>query len=462
MAHYAQVVDNIVQTVLVVDDESQVPLLESLLTTGGKLLKVSFNTRNGVHYGDDGKPDGGEALRWNYPQIGYYYDEGRDAFYATKDKPAPTMYLCSKTLCWKQPLENKAVRPTGAGQRGPKRKIYLTQQGMDLFGPITLDNLSRSLNLEFTQDPAVAEIAIPMSDSETRNFALRPEFDKIRPMSMRQILNIQDRLVQQTLGLPVLPAWRGRTKEEVLALGDKPLFVKRQRTLVKDRHPVAYTSWKNAQDFVDHVDDSFWQLQASPDEIYGEFIFQPLLQHPFSALDLRIAVNNDSETHVWCESMMTYDAVDVLGNWVPFQGDCTKEKEDVARVVKEQGLKAGVHLLQYAWYEDQWVLMDWNARFTGVHVSLFPSVYPVLNDAFSWMLGLPLYHEADLLYWEQRPYRDLGLGREVEGLVGDCGLFARWVGDRLHRVAGIGTSKREVDERYARFDHLLTQRSVKS
>lgn len=462
MAHYAQVIDNIVQTVLVVDKDEDAALIEPHLNNGGKLIKVSFNTRNGVHYGADGKPDGGEALRFNYPQAGYYYDEVRDAFYPSKDKPADTMYLCNQSLAFKQPLENKAIRASTGMPQGPKHKVYLTPGGFSMFGPITLDNLSRSLNIEFVNDLAQAKLALPMTDQETLLFADRPEFDGLRPMTSRQLLDITDRLAQQRLGLPVLPAWRGRTKEEVEALGDQPLFVKRQRTLAKDRHPMAYTSWANAQAFLDAVDDSFWELQAAPDALYGEFIFQPQIKHPFSGLDLRIAVNQDSETHVWCESMMTYDAVDVLGKWVPFAGDCTKEKEDVARVVKEQGLKAGVHLLQYAWYNDQWTLMDWNSRFTGVHVSLFPSVYPVLNDAFSWMLGLPLYHEADNLYWEQRSYRDLGLGRSVEGLVGESGLFARWVGDKLHRVAGIGTSKREVEERYARFDHLLTQRPVKS
>lgn len=458
MAHYAQVLDGVVQTVIVIDDEKEdVALLASLMEEGTRLIKASYNTREGVHYGQDGEPDGGEALRFNFPQAGYIYDELRDAFYARQEKPFASMYFCEKTMRWKLPLPNKAVRRVFHGS--VKRKVFLTSQGFEAFGPLVLDNLARSLGLEFITNHAAAEIALPVTDQETRFFAARPEFNHNRPMTERQLLNITDRLVQQSLGFPVLPAWRGRTKEEVLALPNEPLFVKRQRTHAKDTNPMSYSTWQNPKEFVKNAPASFWEMQAEPDPLYGEFIFQPYISHPFSGLDLRIAVNNQSETHVWCESMMTYEDIDVLGKWVPFTGDCSKEKEAVAKLVKDQGLKAGVHLLQFVWYKDAWVLMDWNSRITGAQLNLFPTAYPVLNDAFAHMLGLPLLHEADNIYWEQRSYRTWQLDRRVESLVGECGLFARWVNDKLHRVAAIGTSKREVEERYAQLDLRLSQRS---
>jgi hypothetical protein len=44
--------------------------------------KLSYNTRGNVHYGQDGEPDGGVALRGNYAGIGYTYDADNDVFYA--------------------------------------------------------------------------------------------------------------------------------------------------------------------------------------------------------------------------------------------------------------------------------------------------------------------------------------------------------------------------------------------
>ena len=82
MGHFAQInEENVVTQVIVADQD--------FINTGAvgdpaKWIQTSYNTRAGVHYGQDGQPDGGVALRKNYAGIGYSYDAGRDAFIPPK------------------------------------------------------------------------------------------------------------------------------------------------------------------------------------------------------------------------------------------------------------------------------------------------------------------------------------------------------------------------------------------
>ena len=78
MSHFAKVAYGRVQQVIVAEqdfiDNFQDP-------TPGVWIQTSYNTRGNVHYGADGQPDGGHALRGNYAGIGYIYDHVNDVFY---------------------------------------------------------------------------------------------------------------------------------------------------------------------------------------------------------------------------------------------------------------------------------------------------------------------------------------------------------------------------------------------
>lgn len=85
MAHFAQIDDNnVVVQVIVVEQDV---INTGLFGDPAKWIQTSYNTRGGIHYGQDGNPDGGVALRKNYAGIGYTYDAGRDAFHSTKTFP---------------------------------------------------------------------------------------------------------------------------------------------------------------------------------------------------------------------------------------------------------------------------------------------------------------------------------------------------------------------------------------
>jgi len=95
MSHFAKIEDNLVTTVIVAEQDF-------IDTQVGTWVQTSYNTKSGVHYGQDGNPDGGVALRKNYAGIGHTYDSVKDAFYTSK--PYASWTLDNTTCQWEAPI----------------------------------------------------------------------------------------------------------------------------------------------------------------------------------------------------------------------------------------------------------------------------------------------------------------------------------------------------------------------
>ena len=99
MSNYAKVLNGLVLEVIVADASFFDTFVD---TSPGTWLQTSYNTRGGVHYGQDGQPDGGVALRGNYAGIGYTYDSVNDVFYAPQ--PYPSWTISAPTWEWQPPV----------------------------------------------------------------------------------------------------------------------------------------------------------------------------------------------------------------------------------------------------------------------------------------------------------------------------------------------------------------------
>jgi hypothetical protein len=99
MSHFAKVLDGKVTNGIVAEPEFFETFVDS---SPGTWIQTSYNTRGGVHYGQDGKPDGGVALRKNYAGIGYTYDSVRDAF--IPPQPFASWTLDEDTCLWNAPV----------------------------------------------------------------------------------------------------------------------------------------------------------------------------------------------------------------------------------------------------------------------------------------------------------------------------------------------------------------------
>jgi len=99
MSHFAKVTDGKVTQVIVAEKEFFDTYVDS---TPGEWIQTSYNTRGGIHYGSDNKPDDGIPLRGNYAGIGYIYDRTNDVFYAPQ--PYPSWKLNNTTWTWESPV----------------------------------------------------------------------------------------------------------------------------------------------------------------------------------------------------------------------------------------------------------------------------------------------------------------------------------------------------------------------
>jgi hypothetical protein len=100
MAHFAKILGGQVVQVIVAEPEFFETFRDS---SPGTWLQTSYNTRGGVHYGPDGQPDGGVALRGNYAGVGYVYDAANDVFYTPQ--PYPSWTISAPDWLWKPPVE---------------------------------------------------------------------------------------------------------------------------------------------------------------------------------------------------------------------------------------------------------------------------------------------------------------------------------------------------------------------
>ena len=102
MAHFAKLDENNIVTFVTAGSDADKGHEQELSErTGDTYKQTSYNTRGGVHYGQDGQPDGGVALRANYAGIGYTYDPINDVFYAPQ--PYTSWTISAPTWIWQAP-----------------------------------------------------------------------------------------------------------------------------------------------------------------------------------------------------------------------------------------------------------------------------------------------------------------------------------------------------------------------
>jgi len=100
MSHFARIDENSTVTQVIVAEQEFIDT--GAVGDPSNWIQTSYNTRAGVHYGADGQPDSGVALRKNYAGIGYSYDSERDAF--IPPKPFASWNLNETSCTWDPPV----------------------------------------------------------------------------------------------------------------------------------------------------------------------------------------------------------------------------------------------------------------------------------------------------------------------------------------------------------------------
>jgi len=104
MAHYALLDENniVINIITGIDEDQLIEGLNPETWYGNfhntKCKRASYNTMAGEHLFD------GIPFRKNYPQIGYNYDEVRDAFIPPKPEDFPSWVLNEDKCIWQPPI----------------------------------------------------------------------------------------------------------------------------------------------------------------------------------------------------------------------------------------------------------------------------------------------------------------------------------------------------------------------
>ena len=97
MAHFAKIENGVVVQVVVAEEDF---IATGALGDPANWKQTSYNTRGGIHYGQDGQPSGREPLHKNYAGIGYTWDGTGFA----PPQPFPSWNMNSTTYLWEAPI----------------------------------------------------------------------------------------------------------------------------------------------------------------------------------------------------------------------------------------------------------------------------------------------------------------------------------------------------------------------
>ncbi len=97
MAHWAEIDENnkVIRVTVGSNDELDEGYQWLIDNLGGRWIKCSYNTINGVHL------NGGTPLRWTYPAPDYVYIEDGDFF--VNPSPYPSWILDKENKVWNAP-----------------------------------------------------------------------------------------------------------------------------------------------------------------------------------------------------------------------------------------------------------------------------------------------------------------------------------------------------------------------
>ena len=100
MSYFAKVnKEGIVLNVIVAEPEFFYTFIDD---EPGEWVQTDLYSNGGVHFDENGNPDGKPHLRYNFAGVGFIYDRINDAFY--EQQPFPSWTLNTDTYCWECPV----------------------------------------------------------------------------------------------------------------------------------------------------------------------------------------------------------------------------------------------------------------------------------------------------------------------------------------------------------------------
>lgn len=216
------------------------------------------------------------------------------------------------------------------------------------------------------------------------------------------VMQLADRIQQQTLGIPVIPSVIPRAAEDFNAFGDVQLFVKTRITLYKTKAPLMYTHWDSPAALAAAVGPDFWAYQASGQ---AELIIQPSAGELIDGYTCEFSVNEDSVPYIF--NRVLYKAqrgkVDMERAVAPVTLPPGVEN-GIAAVCASLSITGGLHNAQFVVRDGVTELVEWTPRPIVSSVDGLFGMPGALEAALQHMVGIPVI-PPPLFFMEQRLYK---------------------------------------------------------
>ena len=297
------------------------------------------------------------------------------------------------------------------------------------------------------------DYVLPLTDSTCK---LTSEYFPDKFMSAYSFHSLTDRIEQADTGLPIIPTIIPSHKEQLSIFGtDIPLFIKHARTYDKPETKWAYKEYKNSIELESTLTQDFYDHQNNPGS-NGPYIIQPSIGFPHTNIAICFSVNENSKPY-FCNTMsMVYHDYEEFHECISPVETPSGIKDIIISVCNRMQIRGGIHEVEFIQYNNQWCVMDWNARpYVGTSLGIF-SHADIMEAALSHMVGLPP-KEPKPFYAEQRWYADKNLSLDYLPLISSFGLFPRTHNKIVRLVCGDGPTKEDVT---SRFDSLTKALSV--
>lgn len=179
------------------------------------------------------------------------------------------------------------------------------------------------------------------------------------------------------------------------------------------------------------------------------FVISPDIGISTPTLEIDFAVNQQSVVKVirtFTHSFADYNKPDnmVSGAIAP-----AVLMQSIQQFVTDQQIKGGIFNIQAVEFDGEWVVMDWNARPTGMHI-ITAAIPGVVEPALIHMLGLDI-EPPDPIHIEIRSFWDTPFPNSKAPDIQAIGLIPSWLYNKssIGRIYGIGETKQQVDDKFA-------------
>ena len=194
-----------------------------------------------------------------------------------------------------------------------------------------------------------------------------------------------------------------------------------------------------------------------PNSIFSnELVRRPRVASPIAQYEVTFSVNEFNEIYVFNTSRHIFNNADTSGACVQTSENSVESIymiDQVRQAVIRLNVRGGIHNVQFIYYNNELVLIDWNARPPTVLTEGFAAYnHPNIISTVRHALGLPILPREPMSVIF-RDYSDNPIPVSKRDLIVSFGLLPRKVWGKgidypFIRVSGLGSSDEELNSRF--------------